>query len=386
MNETQRFAFSALLSTQTLRHLLRWLIPNGGTLLLLAVFLFAQSVGAIPLPTRQSAPHWPTTPTINYQGRLANNAGDPISDTLAMQFSFYDSDTGGTMLWGPETHPTVEVAEGLFSVALGQLSGGIPTSALSGDVWLEIAVDGETLSPREQLRAVPYAMQASVALTVPDGSITTAKLNIDEEIDFQGYSLLNVDDIDSADEQNLHITNSYGRIRMRSINDLWIFLDTDNNQDDAVFRIYHDNSYLGPPLQSLLTLNESGDLSVLGGISHGALIENNIQTPEELAAERIDRFSQGDVLCWAGDRLERCSRLSDPLVQAIADENGKPIVIGAEVVKVVGPVRVGDLLVASEIPGYAVVDNDPAPGAVIAQALEDFDGARGMVRAMIRKF
>jgi hypothetical protein len=140
------------------------------------LFFFAQTAGAIPLPARQSAPNWPTTPTINYQGRLANSAGDPISDTVAMQFSFYDSDASGTLLWGPETHPTVEVAEGLFSVALGQLSGGIPTSVLSGDIWLEITVDGETLSPREQLRAVPYAMQASVALTVPDGAIGTAQI------------------------------------------------------------------------------------------------------------------------------------------------------------------------------------------------------------------
>ncbi len=36
-----------LTSNQTPRRLLRWLIPNGGTLLLLALFLFAQSVGAI---------------------------------------------------------------------------------------------------------------------------------------------------------------------------------------------------------------------------------------------------------------------------------------------------------------------------------------------------
>jgi hypothetical protein len=202
---------STLTTNQTLRRLLRWLIPNGGTLLLLALFLFAQSVGAIPLPARQSAPNWPTTPTINYQGRLADSVGDPISDTLAMQFSFYDSDTGGAMLWGPETHPTVEVAEGLFSVALGQLSGGIPTSVLSGDVWLEITVDGETLNPREQLRAVPYAMQASVALTVPDGAIGTAKLNIDGDLDLQNYSLINVDDINGgANEQNFHIIEISG--------------------------------------------------------------------------------------------------------------------------------------------------------------------------------
>jgi hypothetical protein len=69
------------------------------------------------------------------------------------------------------------VSDGLFSVQLGgQTGGGVPTSVLSGDIWLEITVAGETLSPRERLGTVPYAMQASTALTVPDGSITTEKI------------------------------------------------------------------------------------------------------------------------------------------------------------------------------------------------------------------
>lgn len=172
------FTLRIPLSTrQTLGRLLRWLTPNGGTLILLALFLFAQSVGAIPLPTRNAAPAWPAAPTINYQGRLADSGGAPINDTVAMQFTLYDAATNGSALWGPESHPTVPVSDGLFSVGLGgQTAGGIPTSILSGDVWLEIAVDGETLAPREQLRAVPYAMQASVALTVPDSSITSAQI------------------------------------------------------------------------------------------------------------------------------------------------------------------------------------------------------------------
>ena len=41
---------------------------------------------------------------------------------------------------------------------------------------------------------------------------------------------------------------------------------------------------------------------------------------------------------------------------------------------------------ASDVPGYALVDNDPRPGTVIAQALESFEGERGMIKAMIRKF
>jgi hypothetical protein len=74
------------------------------------------------------------------------------------------------------------------------------------------------------------------------------------------------------------------------------------------------------------------------------------------------------------------------LVQAVADVEGRPIVIGAEAIKVLGPVQAGDILVASDVPGYATVNNDPRAGTVIAQALEDFDGEQGLVKAMIRKF
>jgi hypothetical protein len=121
-------------------------------------------------------------------------------------------------------------------------------------------------------------------------------------------------------------------------------------------------------------------------VDQGAMIEANLQTPAELEAEQIERFSEGDVLCWGNDRLELCSELGDPLVQAVADANGKPIVIGAEVIKVLGPVQRGDMLAASEVPGYAIAVETPASGAVIAQALEDFDGERGVIKAMIRKF
>lgn len=123
-----------------------------------------------------------------------------------------------------------------------------------------------------------------------------------------------------------------------------------------------------------------------GSIGCGALTENNLQTPEEQAAGRSDRFEEGDVLCWGIAQLEKCSIANDRLVQAVADKSGRPIVIGAEVVKVLGPVKRGDILVASDVPGYATVNNDPMSGSVIAQALEDFDGERGIIKAMIRKW
>ena len=45
-----------------------------------------------------------------------------------------------------------------------------------GILYLEITADGQTLTPRQRLLAVPYAIRSEMAETVADGSITSAKL------------------------------------------------------------------------------------------------------------------------------------------------------------------------------------------------------------------
>jgi len=147
---------------------LRWFVPNGGTLLIVVMLLVTQSLWARPFQSALSVPG-PSATTVNYQGRLADNAGTPLDGTYGMSFALYDSAVGGTRIWGPEPHTAVPVSEGLFSVGLGsQTSGGIPTNVWNGDRYLEITVGGETLSPRELIRSVPIA---GMALTVPDGAI-----------------------------------------------------------------------------------------------------------------------------------------------------------------------------------------------------------------------
>jgi len=179
---------------QTGRFLVSQLAHTGLTLIILAVlFMGGMQSGVLArmlTPAAASVADTSLT-TINYQGRLADAGGNPITDVVTLQFAFYDSDVDGSLLWGPEIHPNVSVTEGLFSVRLGSqpVPGGIDTSVLSGgDVWLETVVEGETLSPREKLTAVPYAMQAGTALTVPDGSITTEKI-ADGAVDLSAMGL-----------------------------------------------------------------------------------------------------------------------------------------------------------------------------------------------------
>lgn len=146
---------------------LRWMVPNGGTILLVLVLILTQQVWAKPLQQQVNVPG-PSTTTVNYQGRLADPAGNPLDGSYAMSFSLWDTSSAGNLIWGPENHPAVPVSGGLFSVGLGsQTSGGIPTTTWDGDRYLEITVGGETLAPRELIRSVPIAgMALSVSANV----------------------------------------------------------------------------------------------------------------------------------------------------------------------------------------------------------------------------
>ena len=101
-----------------------------------------------------------------------------------------------------------------------------------------------------------------------------------------------------------------------------------------------------------------------GSIMSGAYVEANLMTPKERDSDGIDRFERGDLLCWsaANEQLERCNTANDRRAMAVADPDGRPIVIGAEPIKVFSPVQAGDILVRPDLPGYARVNNDPSPG------------------------
>ena len=157
----------------------RYLIPHPGTLimtlLVVAGLLWAGSAGALPL--RVPAAAGTSTGTIAYQGRLADSAGTPITDTVNMEFRLYDVAEGGTPLWEElwTGANAVRVSDGLFNVMLGSLNA-IPQNVIAGhdQLWLGITVGtDDEMTPRVQLGSVPFAVQA---LTVPDGSITTNKI------------------------------------------------------------------------------------------------------------------------------------------------------------------------------------------------------------------
>lgn len=67
-------------------------------------------------------------------------------------------------------------------------------------------------------------------------------------------------------------------------------------------------------------------------------------------------YKIGTVLKWSSRGLAESKKENDFAI-AIANENGLPIVLGAEVVRLIGKAKIGDYIVPSNISGCAKAIN-----------------------------
>jgi hypothetical protein len=177
---------------------LQWqLIISVSTVLVVVVLLL--TVPSLAAPLR--APSATSTSTISYQGRLADSAGNPLTDKYNMEFRIYDVPTGGTPLWTEmwTGANAVDVSDGLFNVMLGSIDNTLASSIEGYDeLYLGITVGTDSeMVPRVQLGSVPFSMQAMSVSTgaitttmLADGTVTLAKLGTDVELvpTYEGFS------------------------------------------------------------------------------------------------------------------------------------------------------------------------------------------------------
>src|SRR5437763_284341 len=105
-----------------------------------------------------------------YQGHLTDSSA-PANGLYDFKFTIFDSSGGPTSVGSPITTNLVPVTNGLFTVAL-DFGAGVFTGP---DRYLEIGVRTNgpgaltTLSPREKIAAVPYAILAgSISGVIPN--------------------------------------------------------------------------------------------------------------------------------------------------------------------------------------------------------------------------
>ncbi len=117
---------------------------------------------------------------INYQGRLTDDAGQPVTVSKLMKFKIYGSDTGDDSLWS-SGFQVVELSNGLFEYGLGS-HVPLPAELFTEDgvryLGMTIDVNPES-QPRIQLVCTPYTYRAHFAdssNTISGDAITSGKI------------------------------------------------------------------------------------------------------------------------------------------------------------------------------------------------------------------
>ncbi|MDJ0786974.1 MAG: hypothetical protein QNK05_09235 [Myxococcota bacterium] len=117
-----------------------------------------------------------------YQGQLLDAAGDPPFEPT-IRVRIFDALTGGTELFAEEHGAVPVAADGRFELAVGTGTpiGGTLDAGLFAEAnrFLEVAVNGEVLSPRQAMRSAPFALQ----------STETAEVETLEAVDGSGQLL-----------------------------------------------------------------------------------------------------------------------------------------------------------------------------------------------------
>lgn len=97
--------------------------------------------------------------TIFYQGRITDDTGRMINQTVDLDFTLYDAATGGNVVWGPESFTSISVENGVFSRYLGA-TYPFSDTIFAQKCWMELKVNSNAFSPRTEFAASPYAMNA----------------------------------------------------------------------------------------------------------------------------------------------------------------------------------------------------------------------------------
>ncbi|MFZ5376876.1 MAG: site-specific integrase [Patescibacteria group bacterium] len=152
-----------------------------------ALLLFVSGLGYLGYKQFQQAKSslaYPTTLTrpnriLSFQGRLTDTGQNPITTSTNMRYRLYDAATDGTQLWDSNTCAVDPDQDGIFAVSLGAGAGAgaddddcgaeISQSVFSenANVWLEVQIASETLTPRQPIRTVAYAANSETLQGYP---------------------------------------------------------------------------------------------------------------------------------------------------------------------------------------------------------------------------
>jgi len=233
---------------------------------------------------------------INYQGELMDNGGNPLNSTVSIVFKIYNLQTGGTTLW-QETHNSVQVQQGVFSVLLGSVSP-FPATLFDGDSrWLAIKVGSDSeMTPRSRIASVAYAIRAEKAdeAATADYAATAGSAPADNDWGISGSNVYipsgNVGIGTNSPTAPLHVYNSSGETNVTiESNGGNAKLDIDGA--DAYVNFERYGSYKGA-----VGYRTAGDYLYLHKGGYVVLKDGKLGVGEDNPQARLD--VSGEVRLW----------------------------------------------------------------------------------------
>lgn len=117
---------------------------------------------------------------ISYQGRLTDIYQRSVSTPVVLTFTFWSAPVNGVQLGGgfSDVDSITPDAQGVYYTLIGDSPGAaIPDSVFaSPEVWLDVMVGVEHLTPRKRVVSVGYALQSSLATSA---TLAVRALNAD---------------------------------------------------------------------------------------------------------------------------------------------------------------------------------------------------------------
>jgi hypothetical protein len=325
---------------------------------------------------------------LGYQAVLTGPGGIPVANgNYTVIVKFWDDLTGGSVVY--QDTQTVAVTNGILNIAIPDTvaeGNSLDPADFSQPLWVELTINGETLSPRQKLLGTPYAytlvggavialdtdQAAPIVADAPQrGALTVGNANFSSDPGSPGATGLVVTIVDTSDSEVIRACAG-GFSATSGCTDAYL-----------VFRV-----------------RGNGNVTAEGSFTGGGADYAEMISVEGSAAT----FEPGDVLVIssAQDRaVAKSSHANDPALAGVystkpgfvgggsmEDQPGYvPVaMMGIVPVKVTaanGPIQRGDLLTTSDIPGYAMLAIDPQFGAVLGKAMGELLEGEGVIEVLL---
>jgi len=317
------------------------------------------------------------TNQVGFSGRLLTSGGVPINGNVNMQVVYWTC-ASGTGIGCNRVYTdtaTITVTDGLFNFPIGEAvlphAGGPDPGIYAQPLWAEVTVNGETLSPRQPLTGAPYAMTL-VGGAVIGSQHSTSSQGID-------YGSLTVT---SAGGTALVIANNGSGDFIRAC----VGSSTSSRScSDLRFRVQANG-------------NVTADGTFTGGGADFA---------ERIVVDGVaSRLRPGDVLVISDSKDRAVEISSKPYSTAVlgvystqpgflggtAALHDNPAgtvpvafvgIVPVRVTAANGPIRRGDLLTTSALPGHAMLATEYVPGAILGKAMGELKSGTGVIEVAL---